>query len=396
MGNILKCFISCFEEEHDGGGGSGYTPASRLYYQPLCLADLQVPLPPQLRPAPPLGYHHGVPWPTIDMAAQSHIFLDLEFTSTVCEEPRHHSTPSTKAHHNWCIDEKDGGSEPHYSQTSRTKNNHGVPVATSQTNLSPLAGHDALEHDLLNFEKTFRVPGGLAQHVTSSKDAQVTWYRKMLAAYKDMKSPPEASEDAAMLVATALRGIQRTNLEGVLAFYGFPIPTVPKEASDKHPSSIPKGVLFVLKTLPVKAKCIVDGDGFTADVDTGNPIEVREDFNACGQAPNTRKQKAKQKRANDLQMNLQNAGQKEMFSGGREILARQYPIRLRGIDAPEMGMQYGKESQAALVKLIAGKCVTLHVYEQDQYKRFVCDIYCDSVFIQVKQSHYIVTPIWLM
>jgi hypothetical protein len=40
--------------------------------------------------------------------------------------------------------------------------------------------------------------------------------------------------------------------QGILAFYGFPIPTISKEASENHPSSIPKGVLFVLKTLPVR------------------------------------------------------------------------------------------------------------------------------------------------
>lgn len=58
----------------------------------------------------------------------------------------------------------------------------------------------------------------------------------------------------------------------------------------------------------------------------------------------------------------------------------------RGIDAPEMGMQYGKESQNALVKLIAGKSVMVYVYGQDQYDRYVGDIYCDGVFIQVRQK----------
>uniref|UniRef100_A0A453KDU3 TNase-like domain-containing protein n=2 Tax=Aegilops tauschii subsp. strangulata TaxID=200361 RepID=A0A453KDU3_AEGTS len=51
-----------------------------------------------------------------------------------------------------------------------------------------------------------------------------------------------------------------------------------------------------------------------------------------------------------------------------------------------MGMQYGKESQNALVNLIAGKSVMVYVYGQDQYDRCVGDIYCDGVFIQVKQK----------
>jgi hypothetical protein len=56
-------------------------------------------------------------------------------------------------------------------------------------------------------------------------------------------------------------------------------------------------------------------------------------------------------------------------------------------------MQYGKESQDALVKLIARKCVTLHVYGQDQFKRFVCDIHCGGVFIQVDTKPYTIVSL---
>ncbi|KAM0911416.1 hypothetical protein ACQ4PT_013493 [Festuca glaucescens] len=55
-----------------------------------------------------------------------------------------------------------------------------------------------------------------------------------------------------------------------------------------------------------------------------------------------------------------------------------------------MGMQYGKESQDALVKHIAGNSVTVYVYGQDQYNRYVGDIYCGGVFIQehmLKEGH---------
>jgi hypothetical protein len=133
MGNILKCFISCFDgEDEDGGSGHGrfpnsYPPVSslhyqplhlddlqeplsppppstrqqqppprpalsRLHYQPIRLADLQVPLSPpppstrqqQLppRPARPLGDHHGVLWPTIEITPCDE-FLNLEFTTKV-------------------------------------------------------------------------------------------------------------------------------------------------------------------------------------------------------------------------------------------------------------------------------------------------------------------------
>lgn len=49
-------------------------------------------------------------------------------------------------------------------------------------------------------------------------------------------------------------------------------------------------------------------------------------------------------------------------------------------------MANGKESRNALVKLIGGKRVKIYVYEQDQFGRYVGDIYCDNVFIQVKQK----------
>ena len=98
---------------------------------------------------------------------------------------------------------------------------------------------------------------------------------------------------------------------------------------------------------------------------------------------------------------------------GEEILAKKYRIRMRwvflqfelvhsiitrnivlkcmffmtwrGIDAPELKMASGKESRNALVKLIGGKRVTIYVYGQDQFGRYVGDIYCDNVFIQVKK-----------
>jgi endonuclease YncB( thermonuclease family) len=49
-------------------------------------------------------------------------------------------------------------------------------------------------------------------------------------------------------------------------------------------------------------------------------------------------------------------------------------------------MANGEESKNALVKLIGGKRVTVHVYGQDQFERYVGDIYCDDVFIQVKRK----------
>jgi endonuclease YncB( thermonuclease family) len=49
-------------------------------------------------------------------------------------------------------------------------------------------------------------------------------------------------------------------------------------------------------------------------------------------------------------------------------------------------MIYGAESKNELVKLIGGKCVTIHVYGTDNYGRYLGDIYCDGIFIQVRQK----------
>ncbi|XP_037428549.1 probable staphylococcal-like nuclease CAN3 [Triticum dicoccoides] len=102
---------------------------------------------------------------------------------------------------------------------------------------------------------------------------------------------------------------------------------------------VPEGVQFVLNTLPVDPSCIGDGDGFTAHV-----MEMAGDTN--NRAP------------------------------------KQCRIRMRGIDAPELNMEYGKKSKKGLVKLIGEKCVEIHVYGMDHFDRYIGDIYCDGVFIQ--------------
>jgi len=65
-----------------------------------------------------------------------------------------------------------------------------------------------------------------------------------------------------------------------------------------------------------------------------------------------------------------------------ETLARKYRIRLRGIDAPENSMPYGKESKEELAKLVQGKCLIVMIYDQDRYGRSVGDIYCNGIFVQ--------------
>ncbi|XP_047066947.1 uncharacterized protein LOC124674938 isoform X2 [Lolium rigidum] len=95
--------------------------------------------------------------------------------------------------------------------------------------------------------------------------------------------------------------------------------------------------------------CIGDGDGFTAYVKKAAGVAVSGSYKK-GDTKNRASQK--------------------------------YRIRMRGIDAPELEMEHGDEARNELVKLIAGKCVTINVYGTDQYGRYLGDIYCDGIFIQ--------------
>ncbi|KAF0889860.1 hypothetical protein E2562_033839 [Oryza meyeriana var. granulata] len=215
----------------------------------------------------------------------------------------------------------------------------------------------------------------------------------MLEAYKNTTPPPKTPADAAQLIARALNMIQRADLEGILEFYNFPIPSLPTASSNHQPSSLPEGVQFVLNTLPVYDKCIGDGDGFTAYVSTVDPIEyakvpleVRELVRARTKARTCRNYQ----RADALLSSLNKAGYKIISCSDDEVLARKYRIRMRGIDAPELEMQYGEESRNGLVKLIGGKNVKVYVYDLDQFGRYVGDIYCNNVFIQeqmLKNGH---------
>ncbi|WVZ54925.1 hypothetical protein U9M48_005660 [Paspalum notatum var. saurae] len=61
-------------------------------------------------------------------------------------------------------------------------------------------------------------------------------------------------------------------VQGIFCILQPPSPILPA-ASDHYQSSLPEGVQFVLNTLPVHYKCIGDGDGFSAYVDTAIPRE---------------------------------------------------------------------------------------------------------------------------
>ena len=59
-------------------------------------------------------------------------------------------------------------------------------------------------------------------------------------------------------------------------------------------------------------------------------------------------------------------------------------IRLAEIDAPEIDQPYGKESKAELEKLISSKKTELRDITKGKYGRFVANIYCEGVWINIE------------
>ncbi|KAJ8461070.1 hypothetical protein OPV22_033996 [Ensete ventricosum] len=249
-------------------------------------------------------------------------------------------------------------------------------------------GVAALAHDLFDYEITAKVPEGLSRNVVSSRRAQAVWYKKLLEAWKEAKPTPKTPATAAILVVQTLRGNQKADLDGLLAYYNLPVPSTPQtvDAAPASSSTWNDGVLFELHTLPVDARDVVDGDGITAYVDTANPAESGDVPMEVQQATvqRTAARAARNYREADaLKKSISAAGYGfKAGPNGDEILALKYRIRLRGIDAPESEMPYGKEAKVELLKLVEGKPLKIHVYGVDQYGRRVGDVYCGGIFVQ--------------
>ncbi|OVA17220.1 hypothetical protein BVC80_1837g15 [Macleaya cordata] len=268
--------------------------------------------------------------------------------------------------------------EMHITLTDSELGPHGVSSAT--------VGVSALAQDLFHFDITSQVPEGLSQHVVSSKKAQANWYNKLIQAWKEAKPPPRTPEEAARLVIQTLKRHQKADVEGLLTYYRLPLPHELVEIPVVVPPSRPEGVKFELQTLPVDAKAVADGDTVTIYVSTEDPREASIVPRAVQVATSQRSKARAAKdypKADALQKNIVDAGYRVLNGpNNEEILARKYRIRLRGIDAPESAMPFGKEAKDELIKLVQGKCLLVHVYGEDRYGRIVGDIYCNGKFVQ--------------
>ncbi|VFQ80464.1 unnamed protein product [Cuscuta campestris] len=254
---------------------------------------------------------------------------------------------------------------------------HGVTPAT--------VGVSALAQDLYNFEITSQVPAGLGQHVVSSRKAQSNWYRKLSAAWREAKPPPRTPEEASRLIIQTLKGHQKADVEGFLVFYGLPLPGSLVELTDGTPPPHQNGLRFELLTLPVDAKAVADGDTITVYVRATDPREASRVPNDVAAAARQRSEARSRKnyaRADELHQQIINSGYREIRVNEEEVLARKYRIRLRGIDAPESKMPFGRESKEELVKIVQGKSLRVMVFDEDRYGRCVGDVYCNGIFVQ--------------
>ncbi|CAM8910308.1 unnamed protein product [Rhodiola kirilowii] len=254
---------------------------------------------------------------------------------------------------------------------------HGVSPST--------VGVSALARDLLNFEITSQVPEGLSQHVASSKRAQLNWYKKLAEAWRNSRPPPRTPEEATRLVVKTLKNHHKADVEGLLTFYGLPLQQTLVEISTGVPVSLPHGVKFEMQTLPVDAKAVSDGDTINVYVNTRDPRESscvpKEVTRAVAQREKARSQRNYTK-ADELHSQIVNQGYRVLNIQNEEVLGRKYRIRLRGIDAPESTMPYGKEAKAELLHLVEGKCLRVFVYDVDRYGRSVGDVYSNGIFVQ--------------
>nr|XP_043632032.1 staphylococcal-like nuclease CAN1 [Erigeron canadensis] len=253
-------------------------------------------------------------------------------------------------------------------------------------NTTTTAGVSALARDIHHFEMTSQVPEGLSKHVVSSKKAQSNWYGKLSEAWAQSRPPPTSPEEVSAFVVNALKRHKKADVEGFLSYYGLPLSQSTVEVvNTTQAPPVPSGLKFELNTLPVDEKAVADGDTVTVYVSTLNPREaacVPQDVQIAAVERAKARAQRNYTKADALHKQIIDAGYRMLNIQNEEILARKYRIRLRGIDAPESSMPYGKEAKEEFSKMVVGKQLKVLIFDQDRYGRCVGDIYCNGVFIQ--------------
>lgn len=292
-----------------------------------------------------------------------------------------------------CSKPNDGGGGGNWVNQQQSHGYYGVPPATTAVS--------ALARDIHHFQMTSQVPEGLSKHVVSSKKAQSNWYSKLSEALEQSKPPPNTPEEVSRLVVNTLKNHKKADVEGLLSFYGLSLSHSTVEvattghaatghattgyAPTGHAPPVPNGLKFELNTLPIDAKSVSDGDTVNVYVSTLDPREaacVPQDVQVAAAERARARAERNYTKADALHKQIISAGYRMIDVQHQEILARKYRIRLRGIDAPESAMPYGKEAKEELSRMVLGKTLKVFIFDEDRYGRCVGDIYCNGVFIQ--------------
>ncbi|KAI9103577.1 hypothetical protein K1719_023200 [Acacia pycnantha] len=139
------------------------------------------------------------------------------------------------------------------------------------------------------------------------------------------------------------------------------------------------------KDSKVDGKAVADGDTLTVYVRASDPEEVNLVPSHVLETNRKRKHARALRNyaeANALHQEIIDYGYRVIKFQNEEVLAPKYRIRLRGIDAPESEMPYGKEAREELTKIVEGKSLRMLLYETDCYGHFVGDIYDNNIFVQ--------------
>ncbi|KAL8251911.1 hypothetical protein R6Q59_035604 [Mikania micrantha] len=210
-------------------------------------------------------------------------------------------------------------------------------------------------------------------------------YNQLSKAWRESKPQPESPDEAFNLGIRTLQSHRSSDVEGLLSFYGLPLPHSLVELAAGDAPSLSDGLKFQLHTLPVNAKAVADGDTVTVYVSTSYAWEssrVPQEVQMAAVELNESRAEMNYTKANALHKRITHADYRVLHINNQDILAHKYRIRLRGIDAPESSMPYGKEAKDELVKMIDGKCLTILVFGEDHYGRFVGDVYCNGILVQ--------------
>ncbi|KAK9077112.1 hypothetical protein SSX86_005448 [Deinandra increscens subsp. villosa] len=222
----------------------------------------------------------------------------------------------------------------------------------------------AFVDDVDTYKATKKIPTindkFLSSHTWSEVDTVTLFFEALVKKFDDER--PDSFEQANKLCTGVLYGLHREHQSDVQAFlevYGFEVPKL--EVLLAKPLIVKP--LFSL-TANGDELSIMDGDGFTVfefvTPSKHTPRWVLKHLQQLGKGER-----------NDL---LKFSGRNEEEPNdyacvGQCLLKQRFPIRLRGVNAPEADQPYGIESRDALRKMLKGKRVQIVAYELCPQKR---------------------------